>query len=470
MWTRSSRRPISFEQNLIVHAALGTLCAFQPQLVYLWIACIVIVEGTIKVFRGRSLYGQAHLAAGYMAAMEMIVRMSRIGLPHELTKYAVTLILINGLLARPRFHAGSGKYVIYFLLLLPSILFLADQSSLERARQLVSFNLSGPLCLAVAAIYFYRRPLSLMEITHLFQRMLLPMAALLAWLFLRTPRFSEISFGYGANFAASGYGPNQMASMLGAGIMIIGLALLFRIPVFSWRPAAFLMLGALAFRGLLTFSRGGMAVPLLVLAGLITFFIVNNRQFRRQFGNIFLIAGLAAALGYGLYTYVNQITSNSLYNRYAGISQGRKVGLERYTSGRLDILRIDSEIFLDYPLLGIGPGAGSDLRPEYGYGERVAAHIEFSRLPAEHGILGLMALSILLFAPLAEFMRRRGLYQRFLLVAGVLFCLGFMAHSATRIALPMFMYGLGFVWMYDNSRIVPSVANPMEAPLASDTF
>jgi hypothetical protein len=55
-----------------------------------------------------------------------------------------------------------------------------------------------------------------------------------------------------------------------------------------------------------------------------------------------------------------------------------------------------------------------------------------------------MALGILLFFPLWEFMQRKGLNQRFLLIAGVLFCFGFMSHSATRIALPMFLYGLGF--------------------------
>lgn len=448
----------SFERDLVIHAGLGAICALQPQLILLWVGYIILVEGTIKVFHSQNIYGQAHLAAGYMAALEMIVRMARIGLPHELTKYAVILILINGLLARPRYQPGSGIYVLYFLLLLPSIVFLADQGSLERARQLVSFNLSGPLCLAVAAIYFFRRPIDLKELARIFQRILLPFAALLAWLFLRTPNLSEISFGYSANFAASGYGPNQMAAMLGAGIMIIGIALLFRIPVFRWRLVAFVMLGALAFRGLLTFSRGGMAVPLVILSGIIVFFMVNDRQFRRQFGHIFLITGLVVGFGYGLFTYVNQVTGSALYNRYAGISYGQKVGVEKYTSGRLEILRIDTDIFMDNPLLGIGPGAGTDLRPEYGYHERVAAHVEFSRLLAEHGLLGLISLGILLLGPIKEFFCRRGLHQRFLLIAGVLFCLGFMAHSATRIALPMFLYGLGFALVYNSALSLPSAS------------
>ena len=440
-------RKYRFEANIILHALLGVICAVQPNLVILWVLYIIFYEGTIQVFRSRNAYGQAHLAAAYMVSMEVVSRLSRSGLPHELTKYAVIFILLNGLLARPRFHDKSALMVLYFLLQIPSILLLVDASGLERARQLVSFNLAGPLCLTVAVVYFYRRPIPIGELSAIFQRMLLPMAAIIAWLFIRTPGLGEIKFEYGANFAASGYGPNQMASVLGAGILLIGLAFLFRVPLFRWKPMALILLALLAYRGLLTFSRGGMAIPILILGGMVVYFTLNSRAFRAQFGRIIAVGGVLVLLGLGVYTYINQRTGSALYNRYAGISHGKQVGAVRYTSGRLDILQIDGEIFRDHPLLGIGPGAGNEMRVVYGYGSKVAAHIEFSRLPAEHGILGIVALGILLFFPLWEFFQRKGLNQRFLLIAGALFCLGFMAHSATRIALPMFMYGLAFAWL-----------------------
>lgn len=440
-------RKYRFEANLALHALLGAICSVQPNLVILWVLYIIFYEGTIQVFRSRNAYGQAHLAAAYMVSMEVVSRLSRSGLPHELTKYAVIFILLNGLFARPRFHGRSAMMILYFLLQIPSILLLIDESGLERARQLVSFNLAGPLCLTVAVVYFYRRPIHIGDLSAIFQRMLLPMASIIAWLFIRTPGLAEIKFDYGANFTASGYGPNQMASVLGAGILLIGIAFLFRIPLFQWKPMALILLALLAYRGLLTFSRGGIAIPILILGGMVVYFTLNSRAFRAQFGRIIAVGGVLALLGLGVYTFINQRTGSALYNRYAGISHGKQVGAVRYTSGRLDILRIDGEIFRDHPLLGIGPGAGNEMRVVYGYGSKVAAHIEFSRLPAEHGILGIAALGILLFFPLWEFMQRKGLNQRFLLLAGVFFCLGFMAHSATRIALPMFMYGLAFAWL-----------------------
>ena len=62
--------------------------------------------------------------------------------------------------------------------------------------------------------------------------------------------------------------------------------------------------------------------------------------------------------------------------------------------------------------------------------------------------MGLAALFILLFYPLVTFFdRRRTLDARFFLIACTLFTFSFMLHSATRIALPMFLYGLGFVYL-----------------------
>jgi len=446
-------KKLPFEVNLGLHAIVGIVCAIQPQLVPIWILYIILIEGTVKVFRNGNAGGQAHLAAAYMASMEMISRMSNSGLPHELTKYAVIFILMNGLFARPRFSSNSWIFIFYFLLLIPSVLLLVDANQLEMARQSVSFNLAGPLCLAVSGIYFYRRLISQQQLVHLFQQFLLPMAATIAWLFISTPRISEIDFNFGANFAASGYGPNQMASLLGFGILIIGIAYLFRLPVIQNKWIALVFFGLLSYRGLLTFSRGGMAAPLIILTCLVVYFLLSNRHFRSQFGRLFLIIGLFALTMYSVYSYANQQTGNALFNRYAGINYGKQVTAEKYASGRIQIAEIDFRIFLDNPILGIGPGMGNDQRVIYGYGERVAAHIEFTRLLAEHGLFGIVALAILLFFPVWEFYHRRTIFQRFLLVAGVLFCLSFMAHSATRIALPMFVYGLAFIIIIPDDRI-----------------
>ena len=56
----------------------------------------------------------------------------------------------------------------------------------------------------------------------------------------------------------------------------------------------------------------------------------------------------------------------------------------------------DLDIFYDNLFIGVGPGQANILREKYGFGKKVAAHTEFSRMLAEHGILGLISLLILI--------------------------------------------------------------------------
>lgn len=404
---------------------------------------MILIEGITKTLLTSNRRGQAHRIAAYIGGMEIIMRMSRTGLPHEIGKYAVIAILICGLLFVRKFSNKIWLLILYFVLQIPSIIFLIQANTVEEIRQLISFNLSGPLCLIVAGIYFFRRRLTEQDIIGIFKNMLLPMAATIGWLFIRTPRLAELEFSFGANFAASGYGPNQMASILGLGILLIGMAFLFRIRLFQSPLFGLGLMLLLAYRAILTFSRGGMMAPVLILACMFFYFMFTEPRFQRKLGRQLVVVLLITLVGIGVFTYINSRTDNALYNRYAGINYGEQVGVAKYTSGRLDILRIDFQIFKDNPFLGIGPGWGRDVRLEYGYHERVAAHIEFSRLLAEHGLLGLLALLILIGLPVGEFFRRRTLEGKMILLAGVLFCLFFMLHSATRIALPMYLYGLG---------------------------
>ena len=64
------------------------------------------------------------------------------------------------------------------------------------------------------------------------------------------------------------------------------------------------------------------------------------------------------------------------------------------TTGREDIARADLEVWFDNPVLGVGPGVAKEYRAAT-FGRAAAAHTEFTRLLAEHGILGLVALIIL---------------------------------------------------------------------------
>jgi O-antigen ligase len=249
-----------------------------------------------------------------------------------------------------------------------------------------------------------------------------------------------------------------MASLLGFGVLIIALSFLLRMKLFQPKWCGFLLLSVLIFRGLITFSRGGMIGPLIILLLLIVYFTFSNSKFRKTIRQQWLAVLILGLILYVVSLYTNNQTSGVLFERYAGIKDGETIELEKYSSGRSKILEIDFAIFLDNPLFGIGPGAGNYIREEYGYSGHVNAHIEYSRLLAEHGIFGIISLFILLFFPLREFLFRISFQHRYFLMVGVLFSLTFMLHSATRIALPMLLYGMGFILIVNNNTFASNNA------------
>ena len=103
------------------------------------------------------------------------------------------------------------------------------------------------------------------------------------------------------------------------------------------------------------------------------------------------------------------------------------------------------DIFLDYIFTGCGPGQANELREQYGYGKVVAAHTEFSRMLAEHGILGFFSLLLLVGIPIFPvFLFNRPISKIIRILFGTLALLT-MSHSAMRLAMPCFIYGLSLI-------------------------
>ena len=94
--------------------------------------------------------------------------------------------------------------------------------------------------------------------------------------------------------------------------------------------------------------------------------------------------------------------------------------------------------------MGVGPGAAHDLRWRYGYEYTVAAHSEFTRMLAEHGLFGAISLISILLLSFLEYKKRVG-YNRVFLACMSMLAILTMFHSAFRIALPGFIYGLSYV-------------------------
>ena len=424
----------------ILHAILGVIAGYSAGII-LYGALFVFVVGIWYCAKSKQDNPKAYLFSAYLVGMELIIRMSGVSIPHEFIKYAVVVLLGLELVL----HGKSMPLVVvlYVLLLIPSAL-LTNAQTAELTRQYLSANLSGHLCLIVSFFYFYNRHLTVEQLRKTFLSILYPLAGILGFLFIRTPDLSKIDFGYVSNFETSIYGPNQVSAILGLGILLIGVSFFVKIRLFT-QITTLVFFGALAFRGLLTFSRGGMVSAVVTLA-LVFLFLTWKTAFQ---GTFFLrmvrVVLLISILAVTVFNYTNELTGNTLYERYSGRSATQNESLEKYTSGRSLIIYIDWQIFRDHLFLGVGPGMAYFYRDEYGYPFEVSAHNEFTRLLAEHGLFGVAVLLVLIALPAKRFFDRSlSTFEKALMIACIGFCFTFMFHSATRIAAPSFLYGLAF--------------------------
>ena len=151
---------------------------------------------------------------------------------------------------------------------------------------------------------------------------------------------------------------------------------------------------------------------------------------------------LLAPLIFLSWELANQLTGNYLEKRYSGeTTETDFKGKYNYYSGRDQIFTIDLQMFADNPVLGVGPGMGLQYRDDYGFKE-VSAHVEYTRLLAEHGLFGIICIGFLFLAPVRQFNRQTK--SRLMLLLFTSFSLITMVHSATRLSLVAFMFGLGF--------------------------
>lgn len=194
----------------------------------------------------------------------------------------------------------------------------------------------------------------------------------------------------------------------------------------------------MVYRALITFSRGGVVVAA-IMVGVFTLLFFFASQLQRKVKVIYKLVPIIAGI-IVIWIYALIQTGGLIENRYANKDA---LGREKVdvTTGRGNLMYTDIEGFKENPVLGLGVGSGKYYRVEE-IGVEAASHNEVTRMLSEHGALGILALSILLFAPVIEKMSgRRNIYFYPFLI----FWLLTINHSAMRIAAPAFIYALSLL-------------------------
>ncbi len=422
---------------LIIHIVIGFLATLSgfPGIYGFGILLLCL----ILLFRTKNRNEEAFVLAAYITGAEVFVRMIK-GFPtYETGKYAVIVLLLIGIFIGGVKQKFSIQYFFYLLLLLLGIVFTQVPEG-ESIRKAIIFNLSGPIVLGISALYFYKRKVTKEQMLNALFAMLLPLFSMVTYLYFRTPDLKEIVFGGSANFETSGgFGPNQVATAIGAGIFIITILILLKQKISGYIILDFFFLLYFIYRGLLTFSRGGIITGAIALVFFFFFYILYEKGSLKSFFKYIVIGG---ALISAIWVYTSDVTGGMLDNRYAG-KNAKGVKKEDITSGRTAILGDQLKSFIETPL-GIGVGNGKYKRQLQGENITAASHNELGRVIEEHGAIGLVLLILLLTTPLSNFFAGNN-YQRAFIVAFYLFWFLTINHSAMRIAFPGFIYALSLI-------------------------
>jgi len=418
---------------LLLHIALGLLVFAIPFSSKL-INVLVMAGSFLYVFSAKNKTYAILLSCAYLATSDVFFRMTNGLILYESRKYLLIVFAFIGLFYD--YSKSKGYvYIIYVLLLLSTIVF-TEYDLEEVIRKMIAFNLSGPISLGFFAFYCYKRKVTMQELSKILFYATLPVVSMLTYLYLYTPSTKEVVMSTGSNFATSGgFGPNQVATTLGIGIFVFITRLVLNKVTKTQSILEFLLLGACVFRGLVTFSRGGVLVALIAAAFFIAItFLRGNKALMFKINKMLIVFVLT---GMGVWFYAVSQTSGMIENRYLN-QNAAGIEKEDVSTGRVDIAALEFQAFLDNPIFGLGVGKSKHYRFEK-TGIKAASHNEIGRVLSEHGAFGLFAFLILFLTPLVFRLQNRNniyFYSFFLL--------WFLTinHSAMRIAFPSFIYGL----------------------------
>jgi len=274
----------------------------------------IIVIGVAMIIKNYNKGEEAALWTAYLVGSEVFLRMSHGLFFYELNKYLVIIFLLIGLIIEKKRHNIPPIYVVYILLLLAGIAF-TNVPYFVSLRRIIAFNLSGPIVLGVAAIYFYKRRYTKRQLFRILYYASLPVFSMVTYMYFKTPDLADIRFGGVANSSTSGgFGPNQVATILGFVIFIVAAFLYVKERLTGFLILDILVLVYFAFRGLLTFSRGGMMAA---GAALIVFATIIISGGKNRLFNFFKYAMILSFIVFGVWLYTSNVTGGMIENRYA---------------------------------------------------------------------------------------------------------------------------------------------------------
>ncbi len=406
-----------------VSGAVGWVLSFSPALATAHLALVVMAVLAAAVFSPRP--EPLLMVTIYAGLCDVLWRASSARGPWEASKWLMIVgfaALIVRFVRRPR-HRILCTCLI--LLLVPGVIESVAERGFGFARESVSANLAGLVALAIATMACSSICITQREIRGLYLIAISPIVSMTAQATVSTIKAGSLAFTDEVNFDTSGgYGPNQVSSVLALGALLCVLLLLQR----PQRLVARLVVLATAVwvtgQAVLTFSRGGLFGMVLAVGAV----GVTSLAMSRQRIVVIATAAILVLLAIQILSWAGAFTGGASEDRFSSTD----------STNRTEIAASEWRIFLQHPMLGAGVGSA---KYERDINMNTAPHTEYTRLLAEHGVLGIVAIAMLgvlsfrLISSASE-------WYRLAAVGLIVMALAQMVHSATRIGSIAICFGL----------------------------
>jgi hypothetical protein len=425
----------------MAHIGLGFVCTLTPFALIGWFYVILFTN----FFKANSLLQNKKPAFflmlfSYLISFEVLDRMAQTSpfIPYELGKYFLVLMGILGIL-----NLGIRSQMGFWMAMLVTPAVFYDFSR-QRVYYDIINNYLAPLAVGLGIAFANRLSITNVHLNQILKFIWLGCLASLFYTYVKTPDFDEITFSLKAQFdTTGGHSSNQVSTILGLGMFLSFYSVHKRLNFSGNRLLDFAILSGFAFQGLLSFSRGGMLVAALGILIILLLPEIRQDGTRVASGNKSIWIGLISIFAiYGVFEIANRVTGGNLLLRYQGQTQGtllgtKEVTADHFVTGRLGIFEKDIQLWQDNFILGVGCGVSKYMRDE---GKLVAAHVELSRLLADHGLLGLIYSGILFAIPYYSYKTNTKSTNRILLLTLLIIAILTSFHAAMRtFVTPLFM-------------------------------
>jgi O-antigen ligase len=428
-----------FLRNFVVFHILLALLMYKVEFVSTLHAVVTLSIGLFWALSGRRIEHVAYIGA-YIMGSEVLWRMTHAIMFWEAVKYVLALIFVLAIF-RWKLFRGSFKPLFFFSLLVPSVLVTFLGLDFSQAQDFISFNLSGPLALTGSIWLFSNIRLPYEKLTRLFWMMISPILGIVTIALFSTVTATNIIFDEKSNFVTSGgFGPNQVSAMLGLASFLV----FFLYSLAGSKERLFprpLLLGLIilfAAQSAMTFSRTGVYLA----AGSVAvafFFLLRDKRARLRGVAAMIVVFLIG--NFLLLPAFDTFTGGAFSRRYANMDPTK----------RQHIAQADLEQWQEDPIFGVGIGQAKLHRTSPRL-HGIAAHTEFTRLLAEHGSFGFLAIVMLLLMVLKNIRRIRDPREKALSLSLITWSVLFMMVSAMRLCAPAYIFGLAFAMVNFNQK------------------